>query len=68
MAATAFKGAIEHQETPADESTFTNYTALSNEGLRLLLRRRMPDMTFLPVTDESRQTIIAMLKITENGE
>lgn len=68
MAVTAFKGALEHKETPADESTPTNYTALSNEVLRLLLCRRMPDMMFLPVTDESRQTIIAMLKITEDGE
>lgn len=38
---------------------------LSNEELQRLLHERIPRMISFPVTDEVRQTVIAMLKITE---
>jgi hypothetical protein len=62
----ASKGAKEKMRTSAGGNPSLDYTVLSNEELRLLLCRRIAGMTFLPVTDETRQTIIAMLKITEN--
>ncbi len=68
MTSKAYTGVPGDMETPADKSIPANYMLLSNEDLRGLLCLRLPDTTFLPVTDETRQTIIAMLEITENDE
>ncbi len=51
---------------PTEKKTLLDYNGLSNEELRLILGQRMPGATFLPVTNETRQTAIAMLKITED--
>ncbi len=68
MATILLEGAEKRGGTPADKETPADYGVLSNERLRLLLCRRMPDMAVLPVTDETRETTIAMLKITETGK
>jgi hypothetical protein len=44
-----------------------DYSSLTNEELRSLLSQRAPWMGGGSVTDENRQTIIAMLKITEKA-
>ncbi|OPY59852.1 MAG: hypothetical protein A4E57_04645 [Syntrophorhabdaceae bacterium PtaU1.Bin034] len=41
-----------------------NYEHLSNEELHRLLCERIPEMELYPVTDETRNTAIAMLKMT----
>jgi len=64
MATTASEETGKNMEALPDRSVPADYGALSNEELRLLLCRRTSNMTFLPVTDETRQTIIAMLEIT----
>lgn len=40
-----------------------NYEHLSNEELHRLLCEKIPEMELYPVTDETRNTAIAMLKM-----
>lgn len=42
-----------------------NYQDLSNEELGRRLRERFPGPAFKEVTEENRQTVIAILKISE---
>jgi hypothetical protein len=44
-----------------------DYSSLTNEELHSLLARRAPWMVGALVTDENRETVIAMLKITEKA-
>lgn len=43
------------------------YDAMSNEELRLLLWERFPGTVFKEVTEANRQTVIALLLISEDG-
>ncbi len=50
---------------PAEEMERIDYSRLSNEQLRRIFCEKVPHMAFLSVTDENRQTVIAMLEVTE---
>ncbi len=43
----------------------TDYEALTNAGLQRLLHKRLPSMRFMSVSNENRETVIAMLVISE---
>lgn len=45
------------------ENDNDNYEQLSNEELDRLLREKLPDMALFPVTNETRNTAIAILRI-----
>lgn len=42
-----------------------DYEQLSNEELTRLLHKKFPELNIWPVTDETRNTAIAMLKTTD---
>lgn len=42
-----------------------DYEALSNEELTRLLHKRFPELIIWIVTDDTRNTVIAMLKISK---
>lgn len=48
-----------------DAGVSTDYEALTNTELQQLLHKRMPGMGFMSVSNENRETVIAMLIISE---
>ena len=60
--------AMVNRSSVGDNGNFEeDYSCLSNEELRSLLSRRAPWMEGGSVTDENRETVIAILKITEKA-
>ncbi len=63
-----YMGALKKEQrdiTITDKDPSANYDALTNRELQHLLHDRLPGMGFMSVTDGNRETVIAMLKITE---
>lgn len=52
-------------ELEQDAGMSTDYEALTNSDLQQLLHKRMPGMGFMSVSNENRETVIAMLIISE---
>ncbi len=48
------------------EKAVGDYWELSNEELQHMLSHKVPYMVAVPVDEGNRETIIAMLRITEN--
>jgi hypothetical protein len=64
----ASKRTAEGTDIPPDKNTLKDYAKLSNEALHTALCKRTGNTTFLPVTEDTRETVIAMLRITENDK
>lgn len=59
------RGPETDNDTSSHEERRPDYGKLRNEELYNLLCSRAPDKPFLPVSNYSRQTVMAMLRITE---
>ena len=55
----------EHTRAVDEGKPPMDHKALSNEELHRLVCHRIPHMVFLDITDEIRETVIAMIEVTE---
>jgi hypothetical protein len=55
----------EHGLDTAEGKPPIDHSRLTNEELHRLVCRRAPHMVFLNVTDEIRETVIAMIEVSE---
>lgn len=58
----------ERRKRPRARTAKTDYRKLSNEELHGLLCASNPEMSSYPVTDDTRETVIAMLEIIHKGQ